>query len=66
MALEGISAHKIDGFTFQQLTEEYLRELFPLLGDRVKIKRLICELLNPQSQVGIRKLYVLMVVAIES
>jgi hypothetical protein len=43
-ALECIIEHKIDGVTFLELTEEYLRELFPLLGDRIKVKRLINEL----------------------
>ena len=33
----------VDGMTFLQLNEEYLRELFPLLGDRIKVKKLINE-----------------------
>lgn len=37
--------HKIDGETFLVLNEEYLREIAPLLGDRLKIKRIISSLL---------------------
>ena len=33
--------HKIDGSAFVELNDEYLREVAPLLGDRLKIKRLI-------------------------
>ena len=33
--------HKIDGSAFVELNDEYLREVAPLIGDRLKIKRLI-------------------------
>lgn len=44
--LDNFKRHKIDGFTFLQLNEEYLREVAPLLGDRIKIKKIISEALN--------------------
>ena len=37
--LDKIVEHKIDGETFLVLNEEYLREVAPLLGDRLKIKK---------------------------
>ena len=43
--------HKIDGLTFIQLNEEYLRELAPLLGDRIKIKKLVSVALNQPETV---------------
>ena len=39
--LQEIKAHKIDGEVFLALNDEYLRELAPLLGDRLKIKHVI-------------------------
>ena len=39
--LEKIKEHKIDGEVFVALNDEYLREIAPLLGDRLKIKRAI-------------------------
>ena len=44
--LDNFRKHKIDGSVFVQLTDEYLRELAPLLGDRLKIKRLVTLCLN--------------------
>ena len=38
---ENIKKHKIDGQTFLQLNEEYLKEVAPLLGDRLKLKKVI-------------------------
>ena len=46
--LEAIVKHKIDGATFLQLTEEYLREIFPLLDDRLKVKKLVCDLITSE------------------
>ena len=37
--LEKMKEHKIDGEAFLALNEEYLREISPLIGDRLKIKR---------------------------
>ena len=37
--LEEIVEHKIDGEVFRDLNDDYLREIAPLLGDRLKIKR---------------------------
>lgn len=37
--LNKIVKHKIDGETFLFLNGEYLREIAPLLGDRLKIKK---------------------------
>ena len=42
--LENIVLHKIDGETFLILNDEYLREIAPLLGDRLKIKKHIVKL----------------------
>ena len=39
--IESMRRHKIDGVTFLQLNEEYLRELAPLLSDRMKLKRIV-------------------------
>ena len=39
--LETILEHKIDGETFLQLEDEDLKEIAPLLGDRIKLKRCI-------------------------
>ena len=36
--LEKIKDHRIDGEVFFALNDEYLREVAPLLGDRLKIK----------------------------
>ena len=47
--LDNIRKHKIDGETFLQLNEEYLREVAPLLGDRIKLKTLITKARNPLS-----------------
>ena len=38
---EKLLEHKIDGEVFVVLNEEYLREIAPLLGDRLKIKKII-------------------------
>ncbi|CAI8043911.1 hypothetical protein GBAR_LOCUS24386 [Geodia barretti] len=43
--LDNILEHKIDGEVFLSLNDENLREIAPLLGDRLKIKRLISETL---------------------
>lgn len=43
---EKLVEHKIDGETFLVLNDEYLREISPLLGDRLKIKRIITSLLS--------------------
>lgn len=42
---EKMTQHKIDGEVFLPLNEEYLREIAPLLGDRLKIKRILNSLL---------------------
>ena len=39
--LENIKKHKINGQTFLQLKEEYLKEVAPPLGDRLKLKKVI-------------------------
>jgi len=44
--LDKIVEHKIDGETFLLLNDEYLREIAPLLGDRLKIKKIIVKLLE--------------------
>ena len=39
--LENVKKHKIDGQTFLQLDEEYLKDVTPLFGDRVRLKKVI-------------------------
>ena len=39
--LEKIVEHKIDGEVFRDLTDDYVRAIAPLLGDRLKIKRVL-------------------------
>jgi Mg/Co/Ni transporter MgtE len=39
--LKVIIDHKIDGEVFLEMNDEHLREVVPLLGDRLKIKRVI-------------------------
>ena len=39
--LERFVEHKIDGEVFLELNDEYLREIAPLLGDRLKLKKII-------------------------
>ena len=50
--LEKIVEHKIDGETFLVLNDEYLREVAPLLGDRLKIKKVIVRLQADESLVS--------------
>jgi len=44
--LERIIEHKIDGEIFSILNDECLREIAPLLGDRLKLKKLIVKVLE--------------------
>ena len=46
---DNIRKHKIDGQIFIQLNEEYLREVAPLLGDRVRLKQIISSSLEPST-----------------
>ena len=50
--LEALKEHRIDGRVLLELTDEYLRELAPLLGDRIKIKRVIRFALSTKSPVS--------------
>ena len=50
--LDKIIDHKIDGETFLELNEEYLREIAPLLGDRLKVEKLIGQLQAEESVVS--------------
>ena len=43
--LERFVEHKIDGEVFLELNDEYLREIAPLLGDRLKLNKIINEAL---------------------
>lgn len=36
-----LNEHKIDGGLFLELDDEYLKEVAPLLGDRLKLKRVM-------------------------
>ena len=44
--LTSIVSHKIDGEVFLALNEEYLREIAPFLGDRIKLKKVISDTQN--------------------
>ena len=50
--LDRIVEHKIDGEVFLSLNDEYLREVAPLLGDRLKIRRVLNSLLLRCSTVS--------------
>ena len=50
--LSAIVSHKIDGEAFLELTEEYLREVAPILGDRIKLKKIISGVQLNSSAVG--------------
>ena len=50
--LEKVIAHKIDGEVFLEMDDEYLREIAPLVGDRIKIKRAIRTAVNMTSRVS--------------
>ena len=41
--------HKINGDVFLSLNDEYLREISPLLGDRLKLKRIVNSLMSSVS-----------------
>ena len=43
---QAVLDHKIDGEVFLNLNDEYLREIAPLLGDRLKIKRILAASLS--------------------
>ncbi len=49
--LDRIVEHKIDGEVFLSLNDEYLREVAPLLGDRLKIRCVLNSLLLRYSTV---------------
>ena len=51
--LERVKAHKIDGEVLAELNDEYLREIAPLLGDRLKIRRAITASLNESVSLSI-------------
>lgn len=44
--LISIKKHKIDGLLFVQLNNEYLRDIAPLLGDRLRLKNIITRVLD--------------------
>lgn len=50
--LRKLEEHKVDGEVFLGLNDEYLREVAPLLGDRLKIKRVIRFTLEKSSSVS--------------
>lgn len=50
--LEKVIAHKIDCEVFLEIDDEYLREIAPLVGDRIKIKRAIRTAVNLTSHVS--------------
>ena len=50
--LEKIIVHKIDGEVFLEIDDEYLREIAPLVRDRVKMKRAIRTAVNLTTRVS--------------
>ena len=52
--LENVIDHKIDGEVFLDLNDAYLKEIAPLLGDRLKIRRAITSVLAGRSTVSLR------------
>jgi len=50
--LEKVVEHKIDGEVFLSLNDEYLREIAPLLGDRLKLKRVLNAVLTLSATVS--------------
>ena len=54
-----IVEHKIDGEVFLSLNDEYLREIAPLLGDRLKLRRVLAATLAEASvSFTVRILYI--------
>ena len=47
--LERFKEHRIDGSVFLELNDEYLREIAPKVGDRLRLKRIITKALNSSS-----------------
>ena len=47
--VEAFKKNKIDGTAFIELNDEYLRELCGVLGDRIKIKKLVQRSVEPIS-----------------
>ena len=50
--VEKVKEHKIDGEVFLALDDDYLREIAPLLGDRLKMKRVIADAISANSAVS--------------
>lgn len=53
--LERVIDHKIDGDVFLQLNDDYVKELAPLLGDRLKVRKALTSLLAGRSTVSFSK-----------
>ena len=53
--LKKIVEHKIDGEVFLSLNDEYLREIAPLLGDRLKIKHVLTTTFAKVSTVSLMR-----------
>ena len=49
--VSAFSSNRICGLTFVQLTEDDLKEMLPVIGDRVRIRKLLSEI----RKVGLRK-----------
>ena len=47
--------NKIDGIAFIELNDEYLRELCPVPGDRMKIKKIVQTFVEPISSLSTPK-----------
>lgn len=56
--LERVIDHKIDGEVYVQLNDEYVKELAPLLGDRLKIQNALTSLLVGRSKVSFFKNFI--------
>ena len=51
--LAKMTEHKVDREVLLSLTDEYLREIAPFLGDRLKLKRIVNSLLVTTSTVSL-------------
>ena len=61
--LEKVINHRIDGEVFLELDDAYLKEIAPLLGDRLKIRRALTNVLAGRSTVSLCRIKVLRVIA---
>lgn len=52
--IETVKKNKISGASFLQLTEDHLKEMFPVIGERMCVSQLLQTLKGPQLTVSPR------------